>query len=94
MVRSFHVVLRFQIIFSWPNLFLVPFQAFARDTGEYTCEAENVAGRAQSTATIMIQARLMAPHFIKGLKSQVIHEGQSVRLIVKVDGRPPPTVTW
>ncbi|THD24670.1 Titin [Fasciola hepatica] len=69
-------------------------EAFAEDTGEYTCEAENVAGRAQSTATIVIQARLMAPHFIKGLESQVIHEGQSVRLVVKVDGHPPPTVTW
>ncbi|KAF5395209.1 hypothetical protein PHET_05731 [Paragonimus heterotremus] len=69
-------------------------EAFPEDAGEYICEAENVAGHAQSSATIVVQARLMAPYFVKGLESQVINQGQSVRMVIKVDGHPPPTVTW
>ncbi|KAG5445732.1 Muscle M-line assembly protein unc-89, partial [Clonorchis sinensis] len=69
-------------------------EAFVEDAGQYVCEAQNVAGQAESSATIVIQARLMAPYFVKGLESQVVQEGQSVRMVVKVDGEPPPTVTW
>ncbi|CAH8641087.1 unnamed protein product [Heterobilharzia americana] len=69
-------------------------EAFPDDAGEYTCEAENVAGRAQSTANLVVRARLLAPKFIKGLANQILYEGESVRLVVKVDGHPPPTVTW
>uniref|UniRef100_A0A5K4FFR8 Nesprin-1 n=1 Tax=Schistosoma mansoni TaxID=6183 RepID=A0A5K4FFR8_SCHMA len=69
-------------------------EAFPDDAGEYTCEAENIAGRAQSTANLIVRGRLMTPRFIKGLENQVIYERESVRLIVKVDGYPPPTVTW
>ncbi|CAH8869263.1 unnamed protein product, partial [Trichobilharzia szidati] len=69
-------------------------EAFAEDAGEYMCEAENVAGRAQSAANLIVRARLLAPKFIKGLENQIIYEGESVRLVVKVDGHPPPTVTW
>ncbi|CAH8561518.1 unnamed protein product [Schistosoma turkestanicum] len=69
-------------------------EAFPDDAGEYTCEAENIAGRAQSTANLIVRGRLMTPRFIKGLENQVIYERESVRLIVKVDGHPPPKVTW
>ncbi|CAL8088030.1 unnamed protein product [Calicophoron daubneyi] len=69
-------------------------EAFTDDSGEYTCAAENVAGTAESTATIIIQACLLAPRFTKGLENQMIKEGQSVKLVVKVEGHPPPTVVW
>ncbi|CAH8612085.1 unnamed protein product [Schistosoma intercalatum] len=69
-------------------------EAFPDDAGEYTCEAENIAGRAQSTANLIVRGRLMTPRFIKGLENQIIYERESVRLIVKVDGHPQPTVTW
>ncbi|CAL8088024.1 unnamed protein product [Calicophoron daubneyi] len=63
-------------------------------SGEYTCAAQNVAGSAESTATIIVQASLVAPRFIKGLENQMIKEGQPVKMVVKVEGYPSPTVVW
>lgn len=69
-------------------------QATLEDTGEYICEAENIAGRAQSNANIIIHARLIAPYFTEGMKNLLVQEGDSIHLIVKADGHPPPTVKW
>ncbi|TNN05360.1 Muscle M-line assembly protein [Schistosoma japonicum] len=69
-------------------------EAFPDDAGEYTCKAENIVGCAQSTANLIVRGRLITPKFIKGLENQVIYEKESIRLIVKVDGYPPPTITW
>ncbi|VDN11237.1 unnamed protein product [Dibothriocephalus latus] len=64
------------------------------ETGTYTCEATNPAGRATSSANLSIRVKALAPKFIKGLENVTIPEGNTIRLIVKTSGKPKPNVKW
>jgi titin len=80
------------------------------DAGRYTCEAVNEAGKAISTADLVVrseyaQARrafltrsvaetVFPPVFGRRLQAQVVKNGDRVVMEVEVTGTPDPVVTW
>ncbi|KAK0423255.1 hypothetical protein QR680_008049 [Steinernema hermaphroditum] len=68
--------------------------ARVEDKGTYSCKATNVAGTAESSATVTVEIRQAAPQFTETLKSVTIKESESTQLSVTVTGQPEPEVTW
>ncbi|KAL3314823.1 hypothetical protein Ciccas_006550 [Cichlidogyrus casuarinus] len=84
----------FQLEYRDKRVKLTISEALADDVGPYTCTAENVAGSAESTAYLQLKMQLVPPKFEIGLHSESIVQGQTINMVVKVSGHPPPTVTW
>ena len=62
------------------------------DEGEYTCEASNGVGLAQSHS---IQIKVYAkPYFTKEPESQVAAEGETVTFECEAGGYPAPHIKW
>ncbi|XP_028968115.1 protein sax-3 [Galendromus occidentalis] len=61
------------------------------DHGNYTCEAENAAGRATSTSRLTVHYR---PQFAVIPSSQHVSMGASVALRCAASGNPRPDVYW
>ncbi|XP_076758852.1 uncharacterized protein LOC143428086 isoform X1 [Xylocopa sonorina] len=74
-------------------------ETFAEDSAKYTCRAFNIAGSAETSATLTVKE--MAPEeqpsppvFVKELMPSVAMEGSSYQMDCIVEGNPLPTVQW
>ncbi|RZC41074.1 I-set and/or Spectrin domain containing protein, partial [Asbolus verrucosus] len=68
--------------------------ATIEDAGRYTCTALNEAGKAISTADLVVRKTVFPPVFGRRLQAQVIKKGDRVVMEVEVTGTPDPVVTW
>ncbi|CAJ0570275.1 unnamed protein product, partial [Mesorhabditis spiculigera] len=64
------------------------------DVGNYTCQAKNEAGQAETSAKFAIVKSLQGPVFTEGLKPVEVKEQETATLSVTVQGEPAPTVAW
>ena len=63
-----------------------------REAGQYTCKAENEAGRTDGTATLIVQE---APSItMEPAGSTTVQLGQAISLRCIAGGDPRPTVRW
>ncbi|XP_074779784.1 hemicentin-2 [Athene noctua] len=61
------------------------------DAGQYVCEALSEAGVAFDSTVLEVG---LAPHFSEPLGDVVVQAGESVSLLCRVEGSPPPWVAW
>uniref|UniRef100_A0A663N489 Ig-like domain-containing protein n=1 Tax=Athene cunicularia TaxID=194338 RepID=A0A663N489_ATHCN len=61
------------------------------DAGQYVCEALGEAGVAFDSTVLEVG---LAPHFSEPLGDVVVQVGESVSLLCRVEGSPPPWVAW
>ncbi|KAJ7414143.1 hemicentin-2 [Willisornis vidua] len=61
------------------------------DAGQFGCEALSEAGVAFDSTLLDVGS---APHFPDPLGDMEVMAGDSVRLLCRVEGSPPPRVTW
>ncbi|XP_065160451.1 titin-like isoform X4 [Atheta coriaria] len=64
------------------------------DAGRYTCTAVNEAGKAISTADLVVRKTIFPPVFGRRLQAQVISKGQRAIMEVEISGTPDPEITW
>ncbi|XP_034744172.1 obscurin isoform X25 [Etheostoma cragini] len=78
------------------------------DMGEYSAYISNVAGSAYSSARLIVlnpgemmpqdkrdpKVPLVPPRFIERFSNRKVKQGASITLSVKVEGSPPPMVSW
>ncbi|KAL1245348.1 Muscle M-line assembly protein [Trichinella spiralis] len=69
-------------------------KATLEDSGRYTCQAENLAGIAISSAVLSVKVRAVAPDFVHRLVSCEKVEGDALRWEAQVSGIPEPQVCW
>nr|XP_029721390.1 LOW QUALITY PROTEIN: Down syndrome cell adhesion molecule-like protein Dscam2 [Aedes albopictus] len=60
-------------------------------SGNYTCTAENKAGRAQHTATLFVN---VPPRWILEPTDKAFAQGSNAKVECKADGFPKPQVSW
>ncbi|KAJ8898143.1 hypothetical protein PR048_003503 [Dryococelus australis] len=66
------------------------------DTAEYTVKAKNNMGRAETTASVIVEElkSLEPPLFVKRFQEEKVPEKGTVKLVAKVTGNPVPEITW
>ncbi|KAJ6655088.1 hypothetical protein lerEdw1_005992 [Lerista edwardsae] len=78
------------------------------DTGQYSVFISNSAGSAYSAARLLVRGpgeeeekpekgvheHLVPPRFLERFTNKKVRKGVSITLSVKVEGSPPPSVTW
>uniref|UniRef100_A0A1I8BJY4 Ig-like domain-containing protein n=1 Tax=Meloidogyne hapla TaxID=6305 RepID=A0A1I8BJY4_MELHA len=64
------------------------------DAGKYCCTAENKAGKACSSAQLVLSAKMIAPDFVERLVSQEVEIDSSLIWTVRTSGDPEPLVKW
>ncbi|XP_042333180.1 obscurin isoform X8 [Sceloporus undulatus] len=78
------------------------------DTGQYSVFISNSAGSAYSAARLVVRGpgekeeeprkdvheQLVPPRFLERFTNKKVRKGVSITLSVKVEGSPPPSVTW
>uniref|UniRef100_A0ABM5GMQ0 Obscurin isoform X5 n=1 Tax=Pogona vitticeps TaxID=103695 RepID=A0ABM5GMQ0_9SAUR len=78
------------------------------DAGEYSVFISNSAGSAYSGARLIVKGtgeeqeiprkevheQLVPPRFLERFTNKKVRKGASITLSVKVEGSPPPSVTW
>uniref|UniRef100_A0A8B9BNN6 Hemicentin 1 n=1 Tax=Anser brachyrhynchus TaxID=132585 RepID=A0A8B9BNN6_9AVES len=64
------------------------------DTGRYTCEATNVAGKTEKNYNVNIWARPTVFNSGSHPSEVVVTQGNEISLECKVQGIPEPAVTW
>uniref|UniRef100_G1KFT9 Obscurin, cytoskeletal calmodulin and titin-interacting RhoGEF n=1 Tax=Anolis carolinensis TaxID=28377 RepID=G1KFT9_ANOCA len=68
------------------------------DAGEYSVFISNSAGSAYSAARLVVKEEkdriLVPPRFLERFTNKKVKTGVSITLSVKVEGSPPPSVTW
>ncbi|KRX97672.1 Muscle M-line assembly protein unc-89 [Trichinella pseudospiralis] len=69
-------------------------KATLEHSGRYTCQAENLAGIAISSAVLSVKVRAVAPDFVHRLVSCEKVEGDALRWEAQVSGIPEPQVCW
>ncbi|XP_043525684.1 uncharacterized protein LOC122536948 isoform X4 [Frieseomelitta varia] len=74
-------------------------ETFAEDSAKYTCRAFNIAGSAETSATLTVkeiapEEQPSPPVFVKELIASMAAEGSSHRMECIVEGNPLPTVQW
>uniref|UniRef100_A0A8C0H328 Ig-like domain-containing protein n=1 Tax=Chelonoidis abingdonii TaxID=106734 RepID=A0A8C0H328_CHEAB len=77
----------FQITFKAGVARLVIREAFAEDSGRFTCTATNAAG------TVSTQEHLVKPHFVERLKNVSVKEGTKLKILTPI-GDPTMVVDW
>ncbi|XP_077160177.1 obscurin isoform X7 [Paroedura picta] len=79
-----------------------------KDAGQYSVFISNSAGSAYSAARLMVKGpgeeeekpekevrgQLVPPRFLERFTNKKVKRGVSITLSVKVEGSPPPAVTW
>ncbi|XP_023192924.1 myosin light chain kinase, smooth muscle isoform X3 [Xiphophorus maculatus] len=79
--------------------------ASRHDDGVYVCVAENIHGRAESSAQVQVKGMVpsqrsevaaagRAPCFIRCLSDLKVMDGSRVSMTVELSGEPPPAVMW
>ncbi|KHN76379.1 Muscle M-line assembly protein unc-89 [Toxocara canis] len=78
-------------------------ETFVEDTATYTVRAENGAGKAESSAQLIVKSRSEMgsqfeeegkPRFVRQLQNVSVNEGEPARLDCVVVGFPEPKVVW
>ncbi|XP_066483113.1 obscurin isoform X12 [Tiliqua scincoides] len=78
------------------------------DTGQYSVFISNSAGSAYSAARLLVRGpgekeekpekgvreQLVPPRFLERFTNKKVRKGVSITFSVKVEGSPPPSVTW
>ncbi|XP_074757193.1 obscurin isoform X8 [Athene noctua] len=78
------------------------------DAGQYSVFVINSAGSAYSSARLVVKdpdekeepsetdshEQLIPPRFLERFTNKKVKKGASITLSVKVEGHPPPTITW
>uniref|UniRef100_A0A803W606 Ig-like domain-containing protein n=1 Tax=Ficedula albicollis TaxID=59894 RepID=A0A803W606_FICAL len=64
------------------------------DSGEYICKAENSVGTASTKALLTVQERKQPPSFARKLKDIEHPAGLPLKLMCRLNGSEPITVTW
>uniref|UniRef100_A0A8B9MRZ9 Ig-like domain-containing protein n=1 Tax=Accipiter nisus TaxID=211598 RepID=A0A8B9MRZ9_9AVES len=80
----------FQITFKAGLARLVIREAFAEDSGRFTCTATNKAGSVSTSS----KEDLVRPHFVERLKNVSVREGSRLEMAVKATGNPNPDIVW
>ncbi|ETN58767.1 novex-3 (titin isoform) [Anopheles darlingi] len=92
-----------QRIVTTDNRSILIIESFTRrDTGAYTCRAENVAGSVTSTATVQTLDTIdteevteyISPRFLETIKPTRVMDGEKLTLECQVIAKPLPKVHW
>ncbi|VDD94061.1 unnamed protein product, partial [Enterobius vermicularis] len=68
-------------------------EARTEDVGTYSCKATNKAGSLEVAAQLAVEVALQ-PVFKETLTEVKVHENETARLSVVVEGKPQPVVQW
>ncbi|KAB7501983.1 Neogenin [Armadillidium nasatum] len=80
-----------QFLFLGPTRSLLITDLKEEDEGTFMCRAENRLDSRDAVASITVED---TPRFIEKPKNTLAYEKEDIELVCKVNGRPPPTVTW
>ncbi|XP_040836565.1 roundabout homolog 2 isoform X1 [Ochotona curzoniae] len=70
-------------------------KAMSTDEGTYLCIAENRVGKVESSATLTVRARPVAPpQFVVRPRDQIVAQGRTVTFPCETKGNPQPAVFW
>ncbi|XP_023579891.1 roundabout homolog 2 [Octodon degus] len=70
-------------------------KALSTDEGTYMCVAENRVGKVESSATLTVRARPVAPpQFVVRPRDQIVAQGRTVTFPCETKGNPQPAVFW
>ncbi|XP_037689537.1 roundabout homolog 2 isoform X7 [Choloepus didactylus] len=70
-------------------------KALSTDEGSYMCIAENRVGKVESSATLTVRARPVAPpQFVVRPRDQIVSQGRTVTFPCETKGNPQPAVFW
>ncbi|XP_051715391.1 roundabout homolog 2 isoform X13 [Oryctolagus cuniculus] len=70
-------------------------KAMSTDEGTYMCIAENRVGKVESSATLTVRARPVAPpQFVVRPRDQIVAQGRTVTFPCETKGNPQPAVFW
>lgn len=64
------------------------------DVGFYTCVAENMVGKVESSASLTVRAVSVPPTFIIRPRNQVVAKGSTVTFQCEAKGNPQPAIFW
>uniref|UniRef100_A0A646QDL0 Peroxidasin n=1 Tax=Hemiscolopendra marginata TaxID=943146 RepID=A0A646QDL0_9MYRI len=63
------------------------------DEGKYKCRAQNIAGTAEATAVLKVNAKI-PPSFLRRPQNMEVFSGSDVELPCAADGEPTPLIIW
>ncbi|XP_063304655.1 roundabout homolog 2 isoform X4 [Pelobates fuscus] len=70
-------------------------KAVSADEGTYSCIAENRVGKVESSATLTVRVRPVAPpQFVVRPRDQIVAQGRTVTFPCETKGNPQPAVFW
>ncbi|XP_061483918.1 roundabout homolog 2 isoform X4 [Rhineura floridana] len=70
-------------------------KVMSTDEGTYACIAENRVGKAETSATLTVRARPVAPpQFVVRPRDQIVAQGRTVTFPCETKGNPQPAVFW
>ncbi|MCP9264611.1 Peroxidasin [Dirofilaria immitis] len=82
---------KYEMNFEQTNLNIYPF--LERDVGKYTCIAENLYGRIETSAEIRLVSS-SPPVITESPENQEVSLGSNVTFHCRADGEPRPFITW
>ncbi|XP_039526895.1 roundabout homolog 1 isoform X4 [Pimephales promelas] len=64
------------------------------DAGTYTCQAENMMGKTEASATLTVHVMSVPPVFVVRPRNQVAGMGRTVTFQCEATGSPQPAIFW